>query len=190
LAEPDYEEWSLEELLGVRTDRRGKRGGRPPKVVPMARVYAINQRLFQEDLFEMASKVSEIRAYLLRVALGEEPGDRERIAVCTWIYERLLGKQPVQLELSMAEPSPYEKAGVTRAIVIRSAIEVESKEIEPDPFDPDYEPDPFLSDDDRQRQRLGPSEHHSPHDAELPKPASMNPVDDKGRIRRENNVWE
>jgi hypothetical protein len=140
----------LEELLGVRTDRRGKRGGRPPKVVPMARIHEINRRLFQDDLLEMAANVGDIRTYLLQVAKGEVAPDRDRIAVCQWIYERLLGKQPIQLEVSTRQPSEYERAGVTQAVTIRTGIDTDADDepidvdsIEVDPWEIDDNADPF-----------------------------------------------
>src|SRR5262245_16410373 len=135
---PDYSEWSLDELLAGKLDKKGKRSGRPPVVVPMERIREISRRIYTDEYLQTAQNIKAMADYLRDVALGRVVPDKERIAVCQWWYERLFGREPVKIEIQAERMSQWEQLGVTSAVVVRDAIDVESEEYvhpgEEDPF--------------------------------------------------------
>jgi hypothetical protein len=187
LGDADYSDWTEEELIrGQRRSRRGKWEGKPPKVVPLQLLHELNRRRsgdVQRILIDATKPAAE---YLAKVASGKATADQGRIHACTVILNRVYGMAPQHVQIQTVAPSPYEQAGVHRAIVIRSAIDVESEEWDnpfedaptralPTPAVPPWE----LTDDDYDGAPFGTDDD----DPEEPEPPTGNPIV-KGRPTR------
>lgn len=135
LENPNYEEWDDEELIaGRRRNRLGKFHGRRPKVIPLALLHELNRRVVSKGLHKLYSSVDDAVDYLTKVASGKAVPDKDRINVCLQILNRVFGIAPQRIQIQDVSESPWEKAGVRKAIVLRSAIDVESEEFD-NPWD-------------------------------------------------------
>jgi hypothetical protein len=101
----DLSTWSEEELIrGQRRAHTGRFTGRPPKVVPMA----VHNELVRRRLSKAADLLNEsvVDAVLLlrQVVTDEEANYGDRIKAAQLIVERVMGKTPERIELTMEPP--------------------------------------------------------------------------------------
>jgi len=127
LAGESLDEWSDEELQrGQRKSRRGTWEGRPPKVVP--------KRLHDELVRRQMSKANELlrdnlvgaTEILIGIAQSMDTDDAVRLKAATIIMERVLGKTPEKVEVSV-QRSPFETS-LDSVFVTRDVIDVEPKD--------------------------------------------------------------
>jgi hypothetical protein len=139
---PDYGEWTMEELVrGQRRSRTGRWQGRRPKVIPMALLEEINRRIAPEvhrNLLQGAIAGSE---YLRKVAEGSIEPDANRTHVVEVCLNRTMGTTPHLVQVLTegdGDSNPYRQGAgeVTRAVVLREVIDVESEEYV-NPFEED-----------------------------------------------------
>lgn len=129
LDNPDYSEWEDDELIrGQRRASDGTWKGRRPKVVPLALLYELNKRATTHGMRKMYAGLEDAIDYLVNVARGVSLADKDRIHACEVVINRCLGNTPQKVELRTVEPSVWEKQGVTKAVVVRDVIDVESEE--------------------------------------------------------------
>jgi len=137
LNNPDYSDWSNDELIrGQNYDRNGRFTGQPPKVIPLALLHELNKRMSTHAIKDLNAALEPAVKYLSDVASGVEgvEVDVVRVRVCEGILNRILGMNPQRVELQTIEKSVWEKEGVTKAIVVRDVIDVNSEEWE-NPFE-------------------------------------------------------
>lgn len=141
LNNPDYTDWETDELIrGNQRDKRGAWSGSPPKVIPLALLHELNRRMASHAIKDLNAAVGPAIEYLVSVAKGKDANgntvdpDKTRVQVCQDLLNRVLGMSPQRIEIKELEPSVWEKEGVTKAIVVRDAIDVESEEWE-NPFE-------------------------------------------------------
>lgn len=138
--EEDLSLWDDEELRkGYRRDRNGTWRGRPPSIIPAAVHTELVRRTFSKANLEMLDNLG--KAVETLVELLDDADSTVRLKASAIIIERIMGKTPVKLDVSVIK-AKWEEALSASVITIAQLedgiIDVESDEIE----DPDY--DPFL----------------------------------------------
>jgi hypothetical protein len=129
LENPDFEEWEDDELIrGQRRAVDGTWKGRRPKVVPLGLLYELNRRVASRGAKKLMAGLDDAIDYLVNVARGLIPPDKDRIHAAEVVINRVLGATPQKVELKTMEPSVWEKQGVTKAVVVRDVIDVDSEE--------------------------------------------------------------
>lgn len=101
----DLSLWDEEELLrGQRKSRNGKFHGRPPTVVPKAVHDELVRRQMEQAVIEMRESLVPAVKLLRQVVEDEEADYGYRIRAAQLIIERLMGKTPERVQLSVAPP--------------------------------------------------------------------------------------
>lgn len=103
--EEDVTMWSDEELIrGQRRDRNGKWGGRPPTVIPAV----IHHELVKRRMGEAGRLLNESlvdAVLLLRQVVTDNDADySDRIKAANIVLERVMGKAPVQVNVTHEPP--------------------------------------------------------------------------------------
>lgn len=112
----DLSEWDDEELKhGQRKDKNGRFQGRSPVIVPkqlhnelVRRTLGKIEELMRESAYEAAEALVEIMRGEY-VEDKEDPKAKDRIKAAEIILNRVLGKEPIRLEVA-AMKSKYEEA--------------------------------------------------------------------------------
>lgn len=136
LQEPDYESWDDDELIrGQRRNKNGTWAGRNPKVIPLALLFELNKRVASRGAKKLMAGLEDAIDYLVGVANGTQPPDKDRQKAAEFVITRCLGATPQKVELKTIEKSVWEREGVTKAIVVRDVIDVDSEEEWTNPFE-------------------------------------------------------
>lgn len=128
----DLTAWSEEELLrGQRRAHTGRFTGRPPKVVPMA----VHNELVRRRMSKAADLLNEsiVDAVLLlrQVVTDEEAAYTDRIKASQLILDRVMGKAPERIELSLEPPwaTALRAAMNTPVLSPNGTIDVQSRQV-------------------------------------------------------------
>jgi hypothetical protein len=112
----DLSLWSEEELIrGQRRDRNGRWSGRPPKIVPAAVHNELVRRRLSAAGEVLRESLVDAVTLLREVVQDKDALYSDRIRAANLIMDRVLGKAPEQVRLSVSEEPPW-------AIAIRAAI--------------------------------------------------------------------
>ena len=144
--EEDLSVWTEEELIrGQRRNKNGYFQGRPPKIVPKAvHNELVRRRLSRAGEILRDDLVAAVEL-LGTVVRDDEAAYSDRIKAANIIIERVLGKTPERMKITVEEEPPW--AAAIRSAVVRGIVptrddvlEVEAAEVEEDDEDDDPPP--------------------------------------------------
>lgn len=138
LAKPEnLEEWDDDELeRGYRKDRGGRFRGKPPRIVPIECHRELTRRRFSAAMMVLQSDVVAAAECLGKIIKSSTAEDRDKIRAAQLLFDRVLGKAPERVDVSIKTPKFIE--AITAGIVAGDAadendnediIDVESAEV-------------------------------------------------------------
>jgi hypothetical protein len=120
--ELDLTTWSDEELLrGQRRDRNGRWSGRPPTIVPKAIHDELVRRKMGQAHDLLRDNVVRATEVLVEIATDHETDAAVRVKAAVVILDRVLGKAPERVELSVEPPWA---AALRGALVSADSVEL------------------------------------------------------------------
>lgn len=103
----DIEDWDDEEIRrGRRRDKSGRFRGADPKVVPKAITDELTRRLLSQAEELMRDNLAAAVQVLIEI-VSDEHGQfeaKDRLTATKMIMDRVMGKEPMRLELSQEKP--------------------------------------------------------------------------------------
>jgi hypothetical protein len=122
--ELDPSAWTDEELVrGQRRDKNGRWTGRPPTVVPAVVHQELTRRRMSQAFELLRDNVLRASEVLIEIATDPDAEAAVRVKAASIILDRVLGKAPERVELSVEPPW---------AAALRGAL-VSVESIEPSP---------------------------------------------------------
>lgn len=101
----DIADWDDEELRrGRRRDRAGGFAGVDPQVVPKAITDELTRRLLSQAEEVMRDSLVDAVKVLVEIVQGEGFEAKDRLTATKMIMDRVMGKEPMRLELSSDKP--------------------------------------------------------------------------------------
>jgi len=120
--ELDVSAWTDEELIrGQRRDKNGRWTGRPPAVVPAVVHQELTRRRMSQAFDLLRDNVVRATEVLVEIATDAEADTAVRVKAASIILDRVMGKAPERVELSV---EPAWAAALRGALVSADSIEL------------------------------------------------------------------
>lgn len=101
----DIEELDNEELArGYPRASDGTFRGRPPQIIPTAVHNRMRKELFERAEVQLKKDLPDAAAFMSKVIANEEVDIKTRLDAAKWLIERVMGKNPTQIQISADAP--------------------------------------------------------------------------------------